>query len=76
MNRVYQTKFIGELYIPKSICIFLGELMNIGVLNSFVFINLLYDIFNEAEKTSQVSKDYYLWIGIAVVPFVVKIDNY
>ena len=47
--------------------------MNIGVLNSFVFINLLYDIFNEAEKTSQVSKDYYLWIGISVVPFVVKL---
>jgi hypothetical protein len=34
--------------------------MNIGLLNSFQFITLLFDLINEAEKTIEESNDYYL----------------
>lgn len=45
--------------------------MNLGVFNSFVFINMLFDVFNEAEKSLNASKDYYLSIGISILPYVV-----
>ena len=47
--------------------------MNIVLFNSFVYINLLFDLFNEAEKSLEFSHDYYLYIGISVIPYVVSL---
>ena len=40
----------GKLINVKYYLLFMGDLMNIGLLNSFSFITLLYDLINEAEK--------------------------
>lgn len=45
--------------------------MNIGLVNSFSFITLLYDVVNEAEKTLKSSFDYYLNIVISVFPYLI-----
>lgn len=45
--------------------------MNIGLVNSFSFITLLYDVVNEAEKTLKTSYDYYLNIVISVFPYLI-----
>lgn len=45
--------------------------MNIGLVNSFSFITLLYDLVNEAEKTLKQSFDYYLHIVINVFPYLI-----
>lgn len=62
----------GELIIPKYCLIFLGELMNIGLINSFSFITLLYDLVNEAEKTIKNSYDYYLYIVTSIFPYLIE----
>ena len=46
--------------------------MNIGLLNSFQFMRLLFDLLNEAEKTQKDSADYYLYLVINSLPFVVR----
>lgn len=61
----------GDLIVPKHSLIFLGELMNIGLVNSFSFITLLYDLVNEAEKTLKQSFDYYLYIVISIFPYLI-----
>jgi hypothetical protein len=38
--------------------------MNIGIFNSFTYVTLLHSIINEAEKTIDISQDYYLQIII------------
>ena len=45
--------------------------MNIGLVNSFSFITLLYDLVNEAEKTLNTSFDYYLQIVTSVFPYLI-----
>jgi len=45
--------------------------MNIGLVNSFSFITLLYDLVNETEKTLKTSFDYYLQIVISVFPYLI-----
>lgn len=62
---------LGDLIIPQYSLIFLGELMNIGLVNSFSFITLLYDLVNEAEKTLKNSFDYYLQIVISISPYLI-----
>jgi len=62
----------GDIMIPKTLLMVFGELMNLGILNSFNFINLLLEIVNEAENTLSVSRDYYLHIAISVLPYVVE----
>lgn len=57
--------------VPKSLLMVTGELMNLGVINSFNFIKILLEIINEAEKTLSTSIDYYLYLGISVLPYVV-----
>jgi hypothetical protein len=52
----------------KYYLLFLGELMNIGLFNSFSLITLIYDLINEAEKTSGIYQDYYLYIVVSLVP--------
>jgi hypothetical protein len=42
---------IGDIIVAKNSLIFIGELMNIGIFNSFTFVTLLYSIINEAERT-------------------------
>ena len=45
--------------------------MNIGLVNSFSYITLLYDLVNEAEKTLKQSFDYYLYIVISILPYLI-----
>jgi len=61
----------GDIHVPRSTLIFLGELMNMGLFNAFLYINILLDLFNEAETSLETSADYYLYVGIPVLPYVV-----
>ena len=62
----------GNSIASKYCLVFLGELMNIGIINSFSFINILFDLIHEAEKTIEESNDYYLFIVISTIPYLVR----
>jgi len=62
----------GDIHVPRSTLVFLGELMNMGLFNAFLYINILLDLFNEAETSLETSADYYLYVGIPVLPYVVR----
>lgn len=49
--------------------------MNMGLFNAFLYINILLDLFNEAETSLETSADYYLYVGIPVLPYVVSLKR-
>jgi len=63
----------GDYHVLRSTLIFLGELMNMGMFNAFIYINILFDFFHEAEQSFDTAADYFLFTGIPVLPYV--IDN-
>jgi len=40
--------------------------------NAFIYINILFDFFHEAEQSLDTAADYFLFIGIPVLPYVVR----
>lgn len=60
----------------RSTLIFLGELMNIGLFNAFIYSNILSDLFHEASTSLDTSADYFLSIGVPVLPYVVGFSAY
>jgi len=65
----------GQLIQSKNLFVYLGELMNIGLLNSFQYITLLFDLINEAENTQDQSHDFYLMIVVEVLSNLVLLKN-
>lgn len=63
---------IGDYHVLRSTLIFLGELMNMGMFNAFIYINILFDFFHEAEQSFDTAADYFLFTGIPVLPYVVS----
>jgi len=43
-----------------------------GMFNAFIYINILFDFFHEAEQSLDTAADYFLFIGIPVLPYVVR----
>ena len=46
--------------------------MNMGMFNAFIYINILFDFFHEAEQSFDTAADYFLFTGIPVLPYVVS----
>ena len=70
LNRLQESLDDGQLIVPKFSLIFLGEIMNIGLINNFTFITLLYDLVSEAEKNRSQSYDYYLYVVVSILPYL------
>jgi hypothetical protein len=58
----------GDLQVPKNCLIFFGELMNLGLLNSYNYLHYLFDLSKEAERTLETTRYYYLELIVKVLP--------
>jgi hypothetical protein len=48
----------------------LGELLNVGLISHYSFIQMLYTVFKFAEKSTGRQKEFALFLGLHTLPFV------
>ena len=56
----------------RNILIYLSELMNFNVLNSFIFITWIESIVGEIKKANEKERQFYLRVVVGVVPYCWK----
>lgn len=71
MNRLQTHLDEGNLLKCDAILQFLGELTNLGYLNSLALIDYLSEILREAEGSINESLDFYLYLAINNLPYTI-----